>query len=181
MEHNCWVETTQIASNIGTLIGLIYAFYAWNTARKQLHFSALDRCVSMFREKFMKLDQQSSTQEIEEYIDFVNEELFYFQEGYLPENVAIEWIEGMLNYLPVYSPKSEVLNSSNATLIGQIRDNDLLKQHPRVKKAFTVKKSYDFEKLYSEPDSDIRKLLAMEIYQNLKKEKSWKGQLFRFF
>lgn len=35
------------------------------------------------------------------YIDLVNEELFYIQRGYLPTDIAKEWIDGTIDYIPI--------------------------------------------------------------------------------
>jgi hypothetical protein len=35
-------------------------------------------------------------------VDLCNEELFYFVEGYLPQEVIREWLTGMVLYLPHY-------------------------------------------------------------------------------
>lgn len=40
-----------------------------------------------------------------EYIEFVNEEFFYLENDYLPLQVGIEWIDGMIDYLPFFYEK----------------------------------------------------------------------------
>ena len=76
-----------------------------------------------------------------EYIDLVNEELFYFQNGFLPRVVAEEWLDGMIDMIPIYDPYGNVLNLGYCIPI--IHQRKLLDQYRfrRVRRAFTIKQS----------------------------------------
>jgi hypothetical protein len=38
---------------------------------------------------------------VRQYLDLCNEELFYFQNRYLPTEVEVEWLDGMLEFIPL--------------------------------------------------------------------------------
>ncbi len=108
------------------------------------------------------------------YVDFVNEELFYFEQKYIPKDVAYEWIDGMINYMPIFNQAKQILNPNNS--ITKIHELNLLKDFQRVRKAFVVKQQYNFDLIYGEADDeatylkrrDERERLAKEIYGNLR-------------
>lgn len=167
-----------ICSSLATIAGgiaIIYAVNAYRLNKKQLNFSVLDRCISIFQEKFTSLSNDSEVSLIKAYIDLVNEELFYFEQMYIPKEVAYEWIDGMIDYIPIYDSSKNILNPENSIL--PIHEQNLLNQFQRVKRAFIVKGKYDPKIIFSDFNDEARyqerrqqrERLAKEIYQNVKK------------
>ncbi len=167
----------EVLSYVATTIGgisLFYAVYNYNISKKQLNFAVLDRCISTFQKEFISISENTKIEDLRRYIDFVNEELFYFEQKYIPKAVAYEWIDGIIDILPIYREGTErkVLNSEKA--INKIVENNLLHGYPRVKKAFTLKDEYKIKLIYSEEESDYldrrkeRERLIKEIYGNLR-------------
>lgn len=104
----------------------------------------MEKCVSNFKEitKFTHVPCDKSA----EYIEFVSEELFYFENGYLPLTVSIEWIDGMIDYLPFYD-KNKVFIKSNR--LDSLKNQDdtirLLRDYLRIRKAIQMQQEIDFE------------------------------------
>jgi hypothetical protein len=172
-----WNNLLQLLSNISTILGgaaIIYAVLSYKVTQKQLNFAVLDRCISIFHERYLYISNDSDRVILKSYVDFVNEELFYFEKDYIHKDVAIEWIDGMINYMPIYNQVNKILNPNNS--ITKIDELNLFKDFQRVKKAFVVKNKYNFDLIYSETTTDAsyldrkneRERLAKEIYKNLK-------------
>lgn len=68
------------------------------------------------------------------YLDLCNDEMFYFQHRYLPDEVAREWIDGMFSILPLLRPQGEVVDGH------QDRSHwlELLAEFPRLVHALTL-------------------------------------------
>lgn len=157
-------------------IALIYGIFSYNLNKKQLNFAVLDRCIGDFQEKYSSISQTTKLEELRKYVDFVNEELFYFEQNYIPKAVAYEWIDGIIDILPIYDGDSpqKVLNPEKA--IKKIIENNLLHGYQRVRNAFTIKRKedYNFPLIYSEDEGDYdnrrkeRERLVKEIYGNLR-------------
>ena len=167
----------ELVSYIATLIGvgaLIFGVYSYKLTQKQLNFSVIERCISNFNKDFSSISQDSDEAFLRKYIDFVNEELFYFEKDYIPRDVAYEWIDGMIDYMPIYSDaKKEFINPDKA--LKKINELNLLINYQRVRKAFTVKDEYKPELLYGDSVNiaySVRRKerddLVKEIYGNLK-------------
>ena len=89
----------EVLSFIATIIGgiaILFAVRDYSISRKQLHLSVLQSCVTRFRDHFMDLGPASEINHVRDYLDLVNEELFYFEHQYLPLAVAHEWLDGMI-------------------------------------------------------------------------------------
>jgi hypothetical protein len=160
-------------AQVVTGIAVIIAIYQLMVNQRQLYFGAITRCVSRFQE--IEIEQETyGSKQISSYIDLVGEELFYFQNGYIPKTVAYEWIDGMLDYLPLTDKKEKVLNPGNCIHSLEKKRNYYLRYYPRIKHAFTVGGHYDFKIAYSEEEKDIeqrtvqRRLIVEEIYNNVK-------------
>jgi hypothetical protein len=91
-----WQIIVDIA-NLIVAVGVLLAITQININRKQLHLATLNRCIDVFRNMSGMRSLQSSATDVHNYIDFVNEELFYIQHKYLPKVVALEWLDGMLD------------------------------------------------------------------------------------
>ena len=180
-----WV---QIVTEVITAIGVLIAVTAYGITRKSLYLTTIEKCIEGFR-NLKNLNKQPSQEEIEKYIDLVNEELFYFQHGYLPIEIADEWIDGMIDFLPVFNKKWNVLNPNNCIKdLGEKHDR-YFQNYPQLVTAFTIKEQYDFTLIYSSDTKSStkrksqRRKLIIEILKNLKVLKWYKplqkGKIFK--
>ena len=169
-------DLLEVISFIATTIGgiaILFAVRDYSTNRKQLNLAALESCVNRFREQFIHLNYQSPEPLVTEYIDLINEELFYFQHGFLPKVVAQEWIDGMIEALPLYDSVGNVLNQGYCIPI--IHQRKILDQYRfrRVRRAFTIRTNIDLDVMYGDGDPERRESARLkvvnEIFENLKK------------
>jgi hypothetical protein len=91
-------------------------------------------CIQRFQELLPSLDSDKvAERDILRYLDLCNEELFYFQQRYLRNEVALEWIDGMVRFLPLLN------ETTKSPWDGQtyLADSDkLIEKFPRVQHAF---------------------------------------------
>ena len=152
-----FVETISYGVTTVSLLGL-WATYI--SSKKQIHFTTMEKCVSNFKEIIKCSGSQSDKSA--EYIEFVSEELFYFENGYLPLAVSIEWIDGMIDYLPFYD-KNKVFIKSNRldSLKNQDQTIRHLRDYPRIRKAIQMREEIDFEiahvSIENENDREMRR------------------------
>jgi len=159
-------------AQIATFIGLMIALRQFAIARRQLYFASISRCVS----EFQALDIttiETSERKIRKYVDLVGEELFYFQNGYIPKAVAIEWIDGMLGYIPVTDGQGIVVNEGHSLTELVTQRDRYLRGYPRIRSAFTLRGQHDWQTAFGENINidlrgDARRAIAEETYQNVK-------------
>ena len=138
---------------------------------KQLNLSALESCINRFRDNFLHLNKDSKEEEVTAYIDLVNEELFYFEQRFLPRAVAMEWIDGMIDHIPLYDTTGNLLNPSISLPI--IHNRRILDQYrfKRVKKAFTLRFEIDADIAFGDSPYRLkekeREKIVKEIISNL--------------
>jgi hypothetical protein len=137
-------DLVELISWIVGAVSLAIATYTYRVSRNQFNFSVITNCVERYQSIMAKLRTSPPDERLnvlQRYIDLCNEELFYFKNRYIPEEVVDEWIDGMLSFLPV-KVKSEntYINTSYAP---EIIEKDLLKDYPRIKKTFTVYRKLD--------------------------------------
>lgn len=122
-----------VAIGVGSLSALIAAV-AYAQSRKNLQFSVMIACIERFQELLPQLkDEPTSEHDALRYLDLCNEELFYFQQQYLRREVALEWIEGMLTFLPLIDPSGKPWSGQE-----HLRSVDqLIHRFPRVAHALT--------------------------------------------
>ncbi len=159
-------------------IAIIFAAGQIWINRKQLFLSTIAKCIADYR-SVLGLEKESVDKTaILKYLDLCNEELFYFKHRYLPLKIAYEWVDGMLNYIPITDKQTNILNPKNC--LQYLMDNPhILNQYPRILVSFEVSGKYDFELIY---DTDFlnrkrrqaeRKKLTLEIVHN--------NQIFEYF
>ena len=161
-----WVDLLSSIATIAAVVVIFFAFRAYIISKKQLNLDAISRCIDYYRDNFVEGVNNKTTDIIllKKYLDFVNEELFYFENDYIINNVAYEWLDGMIDILPIF--KNEiVLNEKYCNH----NIKELLKPNPRVKKAFTVCSDYDFDMLYSEENMKDRKKMREKLFKEILK------------
>ena len=142
---------------------LAFSAYTYRLNKSQFNFAVITSCTERFQRIMTALkssDGDERLRAIKQYIDLCNEELFYFKNKYLPQEVIDEWIDGMIFYLPHFKDGENVNPSSD--YIPEIIESNLLEDYPRIRRAFIVKKEYD---LTSESE---RAELVRAVKKNLK-------------
>jgi hypothetical protein len=156
-------DLIELISWVVGAISLAVAAFTYSLGKSHFNFAVITNCVERFQLIITRLRSANGEERIDalkRYVDLCNEELFYFKNKYIPEEVIDEWLEGMIYYLPLYSKSYNVYIKS--AYAPDIVDHDLLKDYPRIKRSFSVYKKYD---LSSESD---RKSLIKEIKHNLR-------------
>lgn len=168
-------EILSLSISLVTTLALILAVRQIRINRQQLYLSTIAKCIEDFR-KLGDIDKDTTDRKLLwKYIDLVSEELFYFQYDYIPQNVSIEWIDGMFDYLPVTDLNGAVLNSNNCIKILSREIDTFFISFPRIRNSFEIKGSYNFSIIYSEDKDKIkdriieRIKLAKEILSNVKR------------
>jgi hypothetical protein len=87
----------------GAIVVVIVEYFANRNVR---NIQLMQRCIDNFRKWFSDSNRKVDFF----YLELLNEELFYFQKGMIQKKVAIEWIEGMLDYIIIKSADGTPLN-----------------------------------------------------------------------
>ena len=165
---------TTIIANIATSLGVLsfigFIFY-YRFNQKQFQYTVMISCIDRFQKLLPELHQKENNSVIRQYVDLTNEEFFYFQYGYIPKHVIVEWMDGIIDCIPIYKVnESEPLNKS-PKLFNDIHEKNILDEYNRLKIAFTIKGDYDFNSIVN-PKSDSyrssRVDLIKEILHNIR-------------
>lgn len=118
--------------------GIFVGLTSYLVSERQFRFGVVISLTGRFQSIFIHFKSRNSKEKglaVQQYIDLCNEELFYFKQGYVPDEVAYEWIDGMINFLPWFDLDGKNLNQR--CLPGTV---DLVKVYPRLKTIFTFEK-----------------------------------------
>jgi hypothetical protein len=173
---NTYKDLIEIIASILTGLGfiaIVFGVFSYKLSKKQLNFSVMARCIQVYHDKFASISNKSKIEDIKAYIEFVNEQLFYFESKYIAEPIAKEWIDGMIELIPIYDSNNKLLNSAHS--LKSVVSHNMFQSYTRVRNAFTVKHDYDFQLIYANAiqRNEIlergkeRKKLINEIYDNL--------------
>lgn len=132
-----------------TAFAIVFAVVQIKINRKQLFLSTITKCISDFRNLGELNQQTTDSLIINRYVDLTNEELFYFQHKYIPKVITKEWIDGMIDFIPITDNKGQILNKKYC--IKYMADNRsyIFQNFPRIQNAFEINKTFDFEIIYS--------------------------------
>ena len=97
-----------------------------------------------------------------------NEEFFYFQQGYIPKPVIVEWLDSIVELFPIYSNGSYISFDPTASLPKQIYTSDLMKKYPRLMKAFTINVSG--QEMNKVGKAELIRLVAKNLDIDLKRK-----------
>ncbi len=135
------------------------------TMGNQFNFEIITSCTTRFQEILELIDSPDEKQKIrgyKKYIDLCNEELFYFQQGYIPDDVVKEWLDGMLNYIPIYYKDKKINLNKKLLSTNILEENNLLDRYPRIGNIFKVNKIYNRDN-----DDDMRKEIINDLLENI--------------
>lgn len=172
-------DFAELFSYVITSFSLIAIWITYAISKKQIHFSAMEKCIYDFRtllKEFKESKPENLNSHIEQYIDLINEEFFYFENNYLPKEVAIEWIDGMIDFLPFYNFKNEFIKSKKWETLEEKNTIELIKNYPRVSRAIKIKNIINFDNVMIYDNTIENKALQkrerdkliFEIISNLK-------------
>lgn len=122
------------------IIAIVIGVIGYFLSKNQFGFNVTVRCVEKFQKilpELETLDKKTPHHKeriLRQYIDLCEEELFYFKKRYLPREIIEEWIEGMLNYLPLYDGHGNLLNEN--CKLRDIDKSPLLSGYPRIRDCF---------------------------------------------
>lgn len=153
------------ALSVGS-ITLILAVIGYLVTKRHLNFSVIFSCNERFQKIRVGLNSDiNGTQHKKEYIDLCNEEIFYFQNKYIPKIIMREWLDGMIFYIPHFTENQGGGKkfSDNAKFKDTEYLNKEFGEYPRLDNTFRVKKLYDIN------NSQQRKDLIKELINNIRK------------
>jgi hypothetical protein len=148
---------------------LASAAYSYHLSKKQFNFAVIINCTERFQ-KILPLLESEDQAELEKaiglYIDLCNEQLFYFENKYLPKEIIEEWTDGMLDYLPYFDVEGNNINKN--PLSEKLKKHKSFDKNPRIKKAFSANNKTNKARL---KDGEIRKKLIANVEENLEEIK----------
>jgi hypothetical protein len=128
-------DTVQTFAIVVGSLSLIVATIAYLVSRRGLQFNVMIACINRFQELLPNLgNEYVPERDVLRYLDLCNEELFYFQNKYLRKEVALEWIEGMLNFLPLLNEATGAPWEGRSSITAS---DELIHRFPRVEHAFS--------------------------------------------
>jgi hypothetical protein len=172
--HNL-AELLQAASAIVTIVGVIaivngirsYSL-SQNQFKQEVMTHCLDRYYVVMFDKKYQINKEPDTW-LQQYFELVNEEMFYFQVKYLPMDVIIEWMDGIIDNVVIRNAATlEVINERS--LMEPIKGSHKQDGFPRLKNAFTLRSGVDYGAAFDKENPDYaetRKQLIIEVLTNL--------------
>ena len=140
-------------------ISISVAALTYLVHRNQLNFDVITTCTERFQRIMTRMESHNKGERDKakkEYVDLCNEQLFYFRRKYLPDEVVEEWLDGMIDYIPQLNTSCDIHPESPARKI----EPHLLKEYPRVRKAFTVVEPYELDR---NDEADERQVFIKHI------------------
>lgn len=172
---NNYKDAAELISYIITSVSFAGLWIAYVYSRKQIHFSTMEKCINDYR-NWMQESDKPADDVAHEYLDIVNEELFYFEKKYLPMEVSEEWIDGMIDSLPFFNKNNEFIPSQSLKeLKNEAWTRRMMNFYPRIFKAITIKRDINFDNLHLDIENPenlklrnlTRKKLIYIIMKNL--------------
>lgn len=139
------LETLAYLSQILGGVGIFLAAVTLLVHQRQLNFEVIASCTERFQKIMVDMDSKDEVargRAERGYVDLCNEQIFYFQNGYLPGEVMEEWLDGMVYRLPLWkAPEAEEVHPEHAGQMGK----GLFEEYSRIREAFAVDEPCDLE------------------------------------
>ncbi len=152
-------------------VAIIFIIIEYIANRNIRNIQLMHRCIDVFR----KWSQGNDPKVNFEYLEMLNEELFYFQKGLIEKKVALEWIQGIIDTLQLFASDNTLLTDYNKQQ--NIKELALWKE----KKYFFARIDYfihtPIDKAYVVPSFDdpshlfIKRQLAKQLYRHIRNYK----------
>jgi len=157
---NSCKDFAEFVSYIVITISLFGLWVSYLLSRRQIHFSVMEKCIKDFRDFDKSTSKLSELNRAKQYIELINEEFFYLENNYLPFVVSVEWIDGMIDYLPFILKNGEFKKSKDLKEFDTIeKTNKLLINYPRIRKVIQLNKLVNYDRIYLEVDNEEKRLL----------------------
>lgn len=156
-----------------TASAIVFAVVQIKINEKQLFLSTITKCIADFRNLGELNRQTTDPVIINRYVDLTNEELFYFQHNYIPKDIMKEWIDGMIDFMPITNINGQILNKKYCIKYIASNRSMVFQNYPRVQNAFEINKIFDFRLIYTTDESKRidkvkeRKMLITEIVKKV--------------
>lgn len=141
-------EWTQFVANVATALGILgfaFVYFTHQQSQRQFMFTVMLSCIERFQRLFPIIRNDSEDLDrLRKYIDLTNEEFFYFQRNYVPREVVVEWLDSIVEMLPIYQHGEEFPVNMGSPLVRLIHEHKVLSGYPRLMVAFTIQKEVDF-------------------------------------
>lgn len=144
---------------------IIFTIKSFTIRKKQHYFTVVNNCINKFQDNFAGIEKFDRKQELK-YIDLVNEEIFYIINDYLPFIIAVEWIDGIIDILPIFNAESQFFTNPKTPITNQI-DKDTLKLYPRIKNTFRSDRITQEIDLTDIKNLELRKQVIEDIFQKI--------------
>lgn len=130
----------ELVSYISIILGLVIFIHY----KKQLNFDVVSNC--MVRFQGLLENESGKIKHLKKYADLCNEQLFYIQNRYIKKEIALEWIDGMSDFLPLYKNNNfnENINNNSQCLFNGENLN-LINGYDRITHTFNISENVDFE------------------------------------
>lgn len=135
------LQTIAHVAQIAGGLGLFVAAGTYLIHRSQLNFNMITSCNQRFQDILVDLEDEGSKRQHAKrrYVDLCNEELFYFSKGYLPREVFEEWLESMIDFLPLFDNVTGEVHPDHPGVV----EPELLEGYPTIKRVFVVDGPYN--------------------------------------
>jgi len=179
------LEMLSKMSGILTLIVVIVGLMGLKFSRNQIYFNTMTKCIEEYR-KIVREQQRlpykhDVNKECEKYVlvldhlGLVNEELFYMQKDYLHKDISAEWINNMLDYIPV-THEGKFINESvirNSKELHSLSNEQFQKYLSAVKTFNKIDGLFTVDQPHSIIENNYadKELLKLEILNNIKNSK----------
>jgi hypothetical protein len=100
--------TDHAATTIGC-VAIIFLFIQYIQSKDLRNLQLMHRCIDNYR----KWSEHDNREYNYFYLELLNEELFYFQNKLIEKKVAIEWLDGIVDYIQIFAKDGTVLNCYN--------------------------------------------------------------------
>lgn len=165
-------ECFEVGANIATMfggVGIVFLFIQHFYNKDVRNLQLMQRCIDGFRHWTNSANQEINYQ----YLELMNEELFYIQRGLIDKEIALEWIEGMLDFIQVYGKNGFLLSNYNnqvnleALSVWQSREGYFLRIQYFI---YTdLPKEYSIPSFTEIDHSDKKRTLAHLLLKRIKK------------
>jgi hypothetical protein len=170
-----FAEWLQAASAIVTILGvvvIVLSIRGYGLSQNQFRQGVMTHCLNRYYTvMFDKKGEKYSDPDVwlQQLFELINEEMFYFQVKYLPMDVIIEWMDGILDNVIIRKAGSaEIINER--ALVDIIKNSVKQSCFPRLTNAFTIKSGVDYSPAFDRENpayAETRKRLIIEILTNL--------------
>ncbi len=141
------LQTLAHIAQIAGGLALLFAAGTYLTHRNQLNFDVIMNCNERFQGIMVDLenvnpkegDKSKVLRAKKRYVDLCNEQIFYFRNGYLPREVIEEWLESMVDYLPLFEGATGEARTDCPGLV----EPELMEGYPTLRKVFAVDGTHD--------------------------------------